>query len=1045
MVTSVLRPGVQVVEKDLIIGLQAVAAGGIGIPAKFEKGEIGKPIFLTGGDDLQRFCGLPVPGYNLADWHYIDNVFYYTGNVVATRVEVIDSEFDMTDLEITCKANNAQAGVFESGNYNNNNLKDELKTVVSTFSQARARREFEKLARFIDITSGSGANPNLESIDTAIMIKNYVEDVDDQDIYSNENEARDEYSFAITGDDVHTVPMGAIIIHSDLQPDRGSYKEIKSIGKITNVEKFVTIEFNSAAELAKLGLKYSTDTFGVLIGVGSVEANSSIINATTSVTTLLTGTPIYRITPANDGEDFTGVTRELIGTLYEDVQIDGSGTSKFIKVIPASDALSLDGVSSATLSGDYITTNTIDTFDTSLFTYNTATDSFVAAHVELVSRTAETDPIKKTSKIDFFFLGQSTSQQTTFNQSNCGVETATTTNATAVVSLVAGASDVYTLLAAGSSILIDSITASATLITSVVTYLHYDGAVGAFSAGESLKGLTTSAACTIGSVDSSGKILTVTGVTGSFKKNETIKGQTTNAMASLVSVTQTIISSSSFTFKNRMAFYTATSDTTTKGYFFSNSNNISVYWFESNALTSVNVAEVTSATALIDSTEHREMFRFVACTPGKWPNTSNITVSICDMANFDTDFASYFSESPETDSNGEYKLDQIAVLISENGIVMDRIIGSLDPAAKDSQGMTQNIVEILNRKQQYVYLGVNADIFDTDGVYDVSFPTVMNIPIYGGYSGYTISSNGAATLATPSTNDVKTALDVFNDPEDVEIDYLGDGAWAGDVNILTDLVNIAAQLRGDCFVCSGPKPDDIKGFKYPSTVMTSVFNQAPYSTLASGNADSQYVSFYANAKKVYDSINDVYVWISCSSDALGLHASTDRSFDPWYPVAGTRRGVLKNVLQLAWYPGAVEREQLTKSRLNPIFLKKGDGFVIFDTMTLYSKKSDLAENYNRKTVNYIRRQLGRSLGSFNFEIADSTLRYEIVQSITPFLRSIQNRRGLESFSVVCNEKNQNPSEPYTVIVDVYLTLIKAAKQIRLQLNIVPSGVTITGA
>lgn len=1045
MVTSVLRPGVQVVERDLTIGLQAVAAGGIGIPAKFEKGEIGKPIYLTGGDDLQRYCGMPVPGFNLADWHYIDNVFYYTGNVVATRVEIVDSEFDMTDLEITCKANNAQAGLFESGHYNNNNLKDELKTVVATFSQVRARREFEKLARFIDVTDGSGANPNLETIDTAIMIKNYVEDVDDQDIYSNENESRDEYSFAIKGDDVHSIPLGAVIIHSELYPDRGSYKEIKSLGKVTNVDKFVTIEFNTAGEMAKLGLKYSTDTFGVLIGVSSVETNSSIVSATTSISTLLAGTPIYRITPSNDGEDFTGMTRELIGTLYEDVQISGSGTSKFIKVIPASDALTLDGVSSATLSGDYITTNTIDTFDTALFTYSTATDTFTAVNVELLSRTVETTPLTKTSKIDFFFMGQSTAQISTLTQTNCGVETATTTNATATISLVAGTGDVYTLLASGDSILINSVTAATTLITSVVTYLYFDGAIGAFSAGETLKGLTTSATCTIGSVNSSSKFLTVTGVAGSFKKNEVIKGQTTNATAYLVSVVQDVTSSSVFTFQNRMAFYTSTADTSAKGHFFSNANNISIYWYESNALTTVNVSEVSTASALIDATDHREMFRFVACTPGKWPNTSNITVSICDMANFDADFASYFSESPETDSNGDYKLDQVAILISENGVVMDRIIGSLDPAAKDSQGMSQYVVEILNRKQQYVYIGVNSDIFDTEGVYDVAFPTTMNIPIYGGYSGYTISSNGAVTLAIPSTNDVRTALDIFNDPEDVEIDYLGDGAWAGDVNVLTDLVNIAAQQRGDCFVCAGAKPDDIKGFKYPSTVWTSVFNQAPYNTLASGNADYQFVSFYANAKKIYDSINDMYVWISCSSDALGLHASTDRSFDPWYPVAGTRRGVLKNVLQLAWYPGAAERELLTKARLNPIFLKKGDGFVIFDTMTLYSKKSDLAENYNRKTVNYIRRQLGRSLSTFNFEIADSTLRYEIVQAITPFLRSIQNRRGLESFSVICNEKNQNPSEPYTVIVDVYLTLIKAAKQIRLQLNIVPSGVTITGA
>ena len=257
------------------------------------------------------------------------------------------------------------------------------------------------------------------------------------------------------------------------------------------------------------------------------------------------------------------------------------------------------------------------------------------------------------------------------------------------------------------------------------------------------------------------------------------------------------------------------------------------------------------------------------------------------------------------------------------------------------------------------------------------------------------------------------------------------------------------MVRRDCVAILGPKSSTFQGVAYASDgydrLCGSNTEGIDYRTWVTSNPNNQFAAFYSNTKQVYDSINDQTQWISCSSDAVGLNAAVDRNFERWYAVAGTRRGVLTNIIKLGWYPDDTTREYMTRDRINPIIYVRGEGNIIYDTMSLCSLNSDLSEIYNRKTLNYLQVNTETYMRRVMFEFNDEPTRLAVIEALTPFYRSVYNRRGLyEPALIQCDARNNPPSvvEQNMLYVDISLKLQHVAKRIVLRYRVEKASATL---
>jgi len=217
-----------------------------------------------------------------------------------------------------------------------------------------------------------------------------------------------------------------------------------------------------------------------------------------------------------------------------------------------------------------------------------------------------------------------------------------------------------------------------------------------------------------------------------------------------------------------------------------------------------------------------EFLRVIARTPGAWVNDDNISISICDMDHFDTAlveedgirFSSLFQFAPDTSDKS-----LMAVAVIKDDVLLEKYIVSTNPQSTDAQGTSQYVLDIINNKSAYVRILLNTGVLAPNtgaAGYNISFNTIQNVKIEGGYSGKKFelySSDYYNTSSTIDMNiengyveelDVNTALSVFRNKEDVGISYLVDGEWCGNPTIQNIMIDICED-RGDAIAILGPK------------------------------------------------------------------------------------------------------------------------------------------------------------------------------------------------------------------------------------------------
>jgi len=259
-------------------------------------------------------------------------------------------------------------------------------------------------------------------------------------------------------------------------------------------------------------------------------------------------------------------------------------------------------------------------------------------------------------------------------------------------------------------------------------------------------------------------------------------------------------------------------------------------------------------------------------------------------------------------------------------------------------------------------------------------------------------TNGTTGLADAdyigtATSVARTGLQIFEDKDLAEINIL---AIPGASRTVMQAGVAMAELRQDCMMLIDPPVG--------MTSVAAVRNWAN-GTDGSGNSfNSSFAAVYWPWIEYFDNYSGQYVWTPPSGWIAGVVALTDKVAEPWFAPAGLVRGILKTANRIEYSPTFGERELLANPGeiVNPIVKKAGYGIVVWGQHTAQRITSALDRINVRRMLILAEKTIAKSIEFLVFEPNDPVTWRRFTNIVNPVLASIQARRGLEQFQVICD-------------------------------------------
>jgi hypothetical protein len=424
--------------------------------------------------------------------------------------------------------------------------------------------------------------------------------------------------------------------------------------------------------------------------------------------------------------------------------------------------------------------------------------------------------------------------------------------------------------------------------------------------------------------------------------------------------------------------------------------------------------------------------------------TASATNTAVSLSGTVTETTSQFPGGPGTSSFVENKggsNDELHVVVIDAngqftgtaGAVLEKFSG-LSKAfdAKNSEGAVNYYIDVVNSASNYVYIvkpitltltGQQVQTGSDSSSLFGTLPVAESYALTGGLTG-----NASVTTA-----DRIQGFSLFRSSEEVDVTLVFGGVCTED--IADYLIDNIGDYRRDCVVFVSPPMSAVVNTTTPEAnvlAFRNKLNSSSYAVLDSG------------WKYQYDTYNDKYRWVPLNADIAGLCASVDSIADTWWSPAGFNRGYIKNVVKLAWNPGTrAQRDNLYQVGINPICTFAGIGTVMYGDKTLQAKPSA----FDRINVRRLFILLEKAIATYSkfvlFEFNDAITRNNFVNTVVPYLRDIQGRRGITDFKVIANE-TVNTGEVIDANGFVAKILIKPARSINfIELNFVAVGSSVS--
>jgi len=345
--------------------------------------------------------------------------------------------------------------------------------------------------------------------------------------------------------------------------------------------------------------------------------------------------------------------------------------------------------------------------------------------------------------------------------------------------------------------------------------------------------------------------------------------------------------------------------------------------------------------------------------------------------------------------------------------------------AINNDGSSNYYKTVLNTQSQYVWWLAHQPGSSNWG-------TAASGTTYTNLNNAWYSSLSAGADGTIGNSEVVTAYGFFANPDVVDVSLLISGP--GNATVATSLIS-TVESRKDALVFLSPTK--------ASVVNNAGFESTSILSFRAGLTSSSYAVLDSGYKYQYDKYNDVYRWVPLNGDIAGVCARTDLERDPWFSPGGLNRGIIKNVIKLAYNPTKAERDNLYVQGINPVVTFQGEGTILFGDKTMLNRPSVFDRINVRRLFIVLEKSIARAARSTLFEFNDQFTRAQFVNLVEPYLRDVQGRRGITDFRVVCDTTNNTPEviDSNRFVGDIYIKPARSVNFIQLNFVAVRTGVS----
>ena len=348
-------------------------------------------------------------------------------------------------------------------------------------------------------------------------------------------------------------------------------------------------------------------------------------------------------------------------------------------------------------------------------------------------------------------------------------------------------------------------------------------------------------------------------------------------------------------------------------------------------------------------------------------------------------YAKNFVKKPADANYHIAVIDEDGAISGEAGTILELYSDvSVSSTAKLPSGKTNYYKEVIDQESSWVKVA-NTAHFEASGSVS-SYESLV-----GGTDGRTES---AATLA-----DLAGGYDLFKNANEIDVSFVLGGKSDDAGNVGTYIVSNITEYRRDCIAFISPAKSDVVDESKSEAKLANIIafkNSIP---------SSSYAVFDSGYKYRYDRYNDVYRYTPLNGDIAGCASRVE----PFESPAGFRKGVIKNVVKLAFNPNKPQRDQLYSAEVNPVMSQAGRGVVLFGDKTGLGANSAFDSINVRRLFIAVEKAIANASESFLFELNDEFTQAQFKGIVEPFLRDIQGKRGIVDFRVISDSTVNTPS------------------------------------
>lgn len=353
-------------------------------------------------------------------------------------------------------------------------------------------------------------------------------------------------------------------------------------------------------------------------------------------------------------------------------------------------------------------------------------------------------------------------------------------------------------------------------------------------------------------------------------------------------------------------------------------------------------------------------------------------------------YASSFGKAPSADSVHVVVVDVVGNITGSAGSVLEVYNDvSLTPGATKSDGQNNYIVDSITNGSRWVSI-INP------GTFIGEIGTALSTGLV--YDDLENGSNGT-NESTTTLGPLAFAYDTFINANDIDVSFIIQGKGDDNAELANYITGNILEARKDCVGFYSPSKEAVVDeLKVNSKMNNAIAYRNKLQSSSYWFMDSGY-------KYRYDKYNDKYRWVPLNGDMAGLASRVEAYESP----AGFRKGIIKNVVKLAFNPSKPQRDQLYSSDINPVMSQVGQGVVLFGDRTGNPIESAFSFLNVRRLFISVEKAIANAAKGFLFELNDTFTQTQFKNIVDPFLRDIQGRRGIVDFRVISDTTVNTPT------------------------------------